>query len=188
MRSWSDLSFWRWMMWSEMLTALPKLPLRPLCNLGMPSDQHIVSTCWVLFDFPLCLKAIVGHEDLISTVAESFPEVKGTRSSGEIQVFELKKQTKKQSNMTIVLWKLKIHSSFFILKRFGFGALKKQMFSKTSKQNEIISFCPILIGTFLYCPAWPNIYWSIWVVFVVFVCFIEKFTLCCVVCGWSLHL
>lgn len=180
MRSWSDLGLWRWITWLEMLTALPTLLLRPFWGLGTQPDQHNFSTCWAVPDFPLCLKSIVVA--WIGTFAESFPKVKGKRSSGQFQTFELK-QTKQPTNMTIIFWKLKIHSPVFILKGFGFGALRKQVFFKMSIQNEIICFCQILVGTFLYCPAWPSSYWSIWILFVGFVCFTEKFTLCCVLCG-----
>lgn len=96
---------------------------------------------------------------------------------------ELKNQPDKQTNMTTVLWKLEIHSPVFILKGFGFGALKNQVVFEMSMQNETVSFCQNLIRTFLYCPARPSSYWSILVLFVGFVCFTEKFILCCVVCG-----
>lgn len=177
MRSSSDLGFWRW---CDQKCSLPSQNFHSGdFGVWVPNLKSIffplAEQCQT---FHCICNLLWRHKDSTGTFAESFTEVKRTRTSGQFQMFEV---NNKQKTMTVVLWKLKNQSPVFILNGFGFEALKVQVFFKVFMQNEIISFCKILIGTFLYCPAWPSSYWS--VSLVCWFCFTEKFRLFCVAWG-----
>lgn len=99
--------------------------LRLLWSPGIQPDQLIfwfIDQCLTF----LCVWNLLGrHEDLIDSFAR-FPWSQRNKTL----CLALHVWNKKQKYILIVLWKLKIHSPVFVLKSFGFGALKTQVIFK----------------------------------------------------------